>query len=332
VRAVAIHGTGIDLVPLESATARGVMVSNIPGGNARSVAEYCAMAMLMLARNVVAITSSLKNGTWDSARALGADSHEIGAMTLGLVGVGAMFCYFYAYSRMPLADVVAISFAAPVFVVALSVPLLGERVGARRWTAVLIGFLGVMVMLRPGPGLLTSVALVPLVGTLFFALAMIVLRRLGRTETSTSVAFTFTLACTLLSGLALPFVWVAPDLLDLAALIAVGLLGGVGQILMTAAFKHGDVADVVGEQQDQLGVCLGARLRRQVAVQFRERRVEVVGRVDVGRGHQAVRHGIHSRARVSARQRVTASGSSAGQQPARCWSGRMRAKPPGVRP
>lgn len=90
VRAVAIHGTGIDLVPLESATARGVMVSNIPGGNAQSVAEYCAMAMLMLARNVVAITSSLKNGTWDSARALGADSHEIGAMTLGLVGVGAI--------------------------------------------------------------------------------------------------------------------------------------------------------------------------------------------------------------------------------------------------
>jgi D-3-phosphoglycerate dehydrogenase len=90
VRAVAIHGTGTDLVPLESATARGVMVSNIPGGNARSVAEYCAMAMLMLARNVVAITSSLKTDTWDSARALGADSHEIGAMTLGLVGVGAI--------------------------------------------------------------------------------------------------------------------------------------------------------------------------------------------------------------------------------------------------
>jgi len=165
-----------------------------------------------------------------------------GHLLRSLVGIGAMFCFFHAYVRMPLADVVAISFAAPVFVVALSVPLLGEKVGPRRWAAVLVGFIGVVIMIRPGAGLLTSVALVPLIGTLFFALAMIVLRRLGRTETSASVAFTFTLACTVVSGLALPFVWVAPDFVDLLALIAVGLLGGVGQILMTAAFKHGDVA------------------------------------------------------------------------------------------
>lgn len=87
-RAIAIHGTGTDLVPLADASARGVMVSNIPGGNAQSVAEYCAMAMLMLARNVVPIITSLRTGVWDSARNLGANAREIGAMTLGLVGVG----------------------------------------------------------------------------------------------------------------------------------------------------------------------------------------------------------------------------------------------------
>ena len=90
VRAVAIHGTGTDLVPLESASARGVMVSNLPGGNAQSVAEYCVMAMLMLARNICAISNALKGGTWDAARALGAGTHEVAAMTLGLVGVGAI--------------------------------------------------------------------------------------------------------------------------------------------------------------------------------------------------------------------------------------------------
>lgn len=90
VRAVAIHGTGTDLVPLESATARGVMVSNIPGGNAQSVAEYCVMAMLALARNLVPITSSLRKDTWDGARALGASAREIAGLTLGLVGVGAI--------------------------------------------------------------------------------------------------------------------------------------------------------------------------------------------------------------------------------------------------
>ena len=89
-RAVAIHGTGTDLVPLEAATARGVMVSNIPGGNAQSVAEYCVMAMLMLARNIAAITDALRTTTWDAARSLGAGAHEIAAMTLGVVGVGAI--------------------------------------------------------------------------------------------------------------------------------------------------------------------------------------------------------------------------------------------------
>src|SRR5258706_5994444 len=88
VRAVAIHGTGTDLVPLADATARGVPVSNIPGGNAQSVAEYCLMAMLMLSRRIISITSALKGTTWDEARALGAGTHEIAAMTVGIVGVG----------------------------------------------------------------------------------------------------------------------------------------------------------------------------------------------------------------------------------------------------
>ncbi len=88
VRAITIHGTGIDLVPLAEASARGVPVANLPGGNAQSVAEYCVMAVLMLARNVSAITQALRTDTWDKARALGADVHEVAAMTAGIVGVG----------------------------------------------------------------------------------------------------------------------------------------------------------------------------------------------------------------------------------------------------
>jgi D-3-phosphoglycerate dehydrogenase len=86
--AVVVHGTGTDLVPLKSATAHGVVVANLPGINAQSVAEYCAMAMLMLARNVLTIVNSLKNLPWDEARRLGAGAHEIAGMTLGIVGVG----------------------------------------------------------------------------------------------------------------------------------------------------------------------------------------------------------------------------------------------------
>src|SRR5262249_48949532 len=88
VRAVAIHGTGTDLVPLADATARGVPVSNIPGGNAQSVAEYCVMAMLLLARKTPLIIESLKKDSWDHARTHGAGTHEIANMTVGIVGVG----------------------------------------------------------------------------------------------------------------------------------------------------------------------------------------------------------------------------------------------------
>ncbi|MBC7803261.1 MAG: hydroxyacid dehydrogenase [Candidatus Parcubacteria bacterium] len=88
VRAAMIHGTGMDLVPIEAATAHGVAVSRLPGGNAQSVAEYCVMAMLMLGRNALEITTKIKTLPWDETRLLGARAHEISAMTVGIVGVG----------------------------------------------------------------------------------------------------------------------------------------------------------------------------------------------------------------------------------------------------
>jgi len=89
-RGIVVHGTGTDLVPLAAATARGVLVANLPGVNAQPVAEYCAMAILMLGRNIVAITAALRSAPWDDARRLGAKAHEIAGMTLGIVGVGAI--------------------------------------------------------------------------------------------------------------------------------------------------------------------------------------------------------------------------------------------------
>ena len=83
VRAVCIHGTGTDLVPLASANEHAVAIANQPGGNAQSVAEYCAMAILMLARNVTAITTSLRREPWDQARLLGEHNEEIYRGLLG---------------------------------------------------------------------------------------------------------------------------------------------------------------------------------------------------------------------------------------------------------
>ena len=87
-KAVCIHGTGTDLVPLESAAARGVMVANLPGANAQSVAEYCVMAMLMLARNIVEITAAMRTRPWDEARRGGLKAAELEGTTVGVIGVG----------------------------------------------------------------------------------------------------------------------------------------------------------------------------------------------------------------------------------------------------
>ena len=98
-RAVVVHGTGTDLVPLAAATARGVMVANLPGANAQSVAEYCAMAMLMLARRILPIVNALRSDSWDGARRLGAEARELAALTLGIVGVGAIGARLAAIAR-----------------------------------------------------------------------------------------------------------------------------------------------------------------------------------------------------------------------------------------
>jgi D-3-phosphoglycerate dehydrogenase / 2-oxoglutarate reductase len=88
IRAVTIHGTGTDLVPLQAATANGVPVANLPGSNAQSVAEYCVMSMLMLARNIRAITHAMRTERWDEARKRAVPARELLGLTVGIVGVG----------------------------------------------------------------------------------------------------------------------------------------------------------------------------------------------------------------------------------------------------
>lgn len=154
-----------------------------------------------------------------------------------LIGVAAVFCFFYSFGHMPLADVYAISFAAPLIITALSVPLLGEPVGPRRWTAVVVGFVGVMVMLRPGAGVVSPVAFVALAGTLFYALTMIFVRKLSRTESNAAIIFYFMATLAVVAGVAMVPVWRTPGPFDLILLIAIGIVGGIAQITMTQAFR-----------------------------------------------------------------------------------------------
>ncbi len=166
-------------------------------------------------------------------------------LTRASIGLVAMLLMFWSYHLLPLADAVAIGFSAPLFLTALSVPLLGEKVGPVRWGAVLVGFSGVLVMVRPGGAVLDFGALVAVGAALGYALAVIAVRQLGRTEHPNTIVFYFTLNTGALSALALPWAWTTPTPSDLGLMALSGLLGGAVQYCGTHAYTLGPAA-VIG--------------------------------------------------------------------------------------
>ncbi len=152
------------------------------------------------------------------------------------IGLMSMTLMFWSYHLLPLTDAVALNFAAPLFLTALSVPLLGEKVGVHRWSAVAVGFVGVLVIARPSADMLQLGAMVALSAALAQSFAMIAIRQLARTETATTIVFYFTLITTALSALALPFGWRTPDLPGLLLLGGAGVAGGAAQLFMTRAY------------------------------------------------------------------------------------------------
>ncbi|MFA5123122.1 DMT family transporter [Zavarzinia sp.] len=163
----------------------------------------------------------------------------------GMIGTVSLFTFFLAYRYLELADAIALSFVSPLFMTALSVPILGEQVGWRRWTAIAVGFLGVLVIVRPGGGLFTPLALLPIAGAFTYALVGVTIRVLSRTEASVTIVFYFGLFSSIVAGLGLPFVWQTPaSLQDWIGQIGIGLIGGVAQMAMTSAFSRAPVSVV----------------------------------------------------------------------------------------
>lgn len=163
--------------------------------------------------------------------------HPFGHLGRSLIGLTTMLGMFWSFHLLPLGDAIALNFAAPLFLTALSVPLLAEKVGIHRWSAVLAGFAGVLIIARPGGDVLNFGALVALGAALGNALAMVAIRQLSRTEGPNTIVFYFTLLTTLALGMTLPFAWVTPTATEWVMLVAVGLLGGGGQMMVTRAYS-----------------------------------------------------------------------------------------------
>ena len=159
-----------------------------------------------------------------------------------IVAFGSTLGFFYVFPRMPLVDAYAISFAAPLFMVALSVPMLGEPVGWRRWTAVVVGFAGVLIMLDPWGIEFHAMSLIVLGATFCYSLSTVMLRLLSRRDSDIVALFWLSLATSgaSLAG-AIP-VWVWPTAIDWVWLVVMGLLGGIAQVMNTRAWRLASTA------------------------------------------------------------------------------------------
>jgi drug/metabolite transporter (DMT)-like permease len=152
--------------------------------------------------------------------------------------------FFWVLSMMKLVDAIAIAFAAPIIITALSVPLLKEAVGPRRWVAIAIGFCGVLIMLRPGMGVFQWASIAALGSAVVYALLMITTRAFKSTESTASLMLYPQLGMSLTGLLMVNYFWVTPTMFDLALFALAGLFGSIGVMCLTHAFRMAPAAAI----------------------------------------------------------------------------------------
>lgn len=201
------------------------------------------VAQVVLFRSVFALPVLLpllsQAGGWPALRTANPMGHVWRSM-FGLVGMGGAF---YGYATMPLATVTALGFTMPLFLTLLAVPLLGERVGWRRGSAVLVGFLGVLLMVRPTSGEAAAIlpSLIVLVAALAWAMSMITIRRMGAAgESGVSIVLWFAFGSALVALLVSLPVWVWPSAWQWLLLLGIGVISALAQLLMTDAYRSGE--------------------------------------------------------------------------------------------
>jgi drug/metabolite transporter (DMT)-like permease len=168
----------------------------------------------------------------------------------GFIGVSAMGFGFYAITRLPLPEVTALGYASPLFVVLLSATFLREKVRVYRWSAVLAGLAGVIIILWPRLTLFenpfgleeTHGAIATIAGAFLAAVAMLIVRRLVKTEETQTIVLFFSISASLFALLTVPFSWVALNPAQIMMLVTAGMIGGVAQILLTESYRHAEAS------------------------------------------------------------------------------------------
>jgi drug/metabolite transporter (DMT)-like permease len=213
--------------------------AHVPPGQAVFFRSFFAIPVILA---WLALRGELRHGL--------STKNPMGHFWRGLVGTTAMGLGFAALGLLPLPEVTALGYAAPILVVIFAAMFLNEQVRAFRLTAVAIGLAGVLIVLSPrlsvGADALgtreTLGAMVVLMGAVFTALAQIFVRKLVATEDTAAIVFWFSVTATCLSLVTIPWGWVWPNLREAGMLILAGILGGFGQIFLTSSYRYADAS------------------------------------------------------------------------------------------
>ncbi len=157
-------------------------------------------------------------------------------------GLIALLAIFTALRNLPLATVVSISFAAPIFTTILSIFLLSEKVGLFRWLAVIVGFVGIIIITEPGFTSLNIYFIYPVIFCLGMSYVAITIRQLSTSEPVWLISLYFSATITLASFFTIPYGWIMPDIKDLILLMSIGILGGAANLWLSQSYKFSEVS------------------------------------------------------------------------------------------
>ncbi len=159
-----------------------------------------------------------------------------------ITGCFALISIFFGLKYLPLADAISITFAAPIFATMFSIFFLKEIVGKKRWFAVLIGFLGILIILKPGTSLFSIYSIFPILFCVGFAASASLIRILSKTDKNYLISFYYTAGLTLVSLFLDPLSWKIPLFKDCLLLISIGIIGSLGNIIITEAYRKSEIS------------------------------------------------------------------------------------------
>ncbi len=217
----------------------------------KGVSDHIHFIEIMFFRSAFAlpvmVVIAARGRDWGLLRTKRFPQHIVRAFT----GTMAQGCSFYALTVLPLAEQTALTYTTPLFVTLLSIPFLGEKVGIHRWSAVLLGFTGILVIALgkgafQGGGMPDTVIAVGMAVAVaqgvWSAATTLLVRSLSATESSATIVLWQSLLMTTFTLVALPFIWTTPGLWEVLLLVLVGLIGGVAQVMLTEAYASAQVS------------------------------------------------------------------------------------------